>query len=98
MFPEEQEQTKDKIRTILRIAMEHCHDALVLGALGCGAFGNPPAQVAKLFHEVFDEPEFKNQFKEVVFAILEDRNSLKNSITGNYLPFKKEFERCVDTK
>lgn len=44
------------------------------------------------------EPEFKNQFKEVVFAILEDRNSLKNSITGNYLPFKKEFERCVDTK
>lgn len=98
MFPEEQEQTKDKIRTILRIAMEHYHDALVLGALGCGAFGNPPAQVAKLFHEVFDEPEFKNQFKEVVFAILEDRHSLKNSITGNYLPFKKEFERCVDTK
>lgn len=69
MFPKEQEQTKDKIRTILRIAMEHCHDALVLGALGYGAFGNPPAQVAKLFYEVFEEPEFKNQFK---IAILED--------------------------
>ena len=76
MFPEEQEQTKDKIRTILRIALEHCHDALVLGALGCGAFGNPPAQVARLFHEVFEEPEFKNRFRKVVFAILEDRNSL----------------------
>lgn len=92
MFPREQEQTKDKIRTILRIAMEHCHDALVLGALGCGAFGNPPAQVAKLFHEVFEEPEFKNQFKKVVFAILEDRNSLRNSTTGNYMPFKNEFK------
>lgn len=92
MLPKEQEQTKNKIRTIFRIAMEHCHDALVLGALGCGAFGNPPAQVAKLFHEVFEEPEFKNQFKKVVFAILEDRNSLRNSTTGNYTPFKKEFE------
>lgn len=92
MFPREQEQTKDKIRTILRIAMEHCHDALVLGALGCGAFGNPPAQVAKLFHEVFEEAEFKNQFKKVVFAILEDRNSLRNSTTGNYMPFKNEFK------
>lgn len=92
MFPKEQEQTKNKIRTILRIAKEHYHDALVLGALGCGAFGNPSAQVARLFHEVFEEPEFKDQFKKVVFAILEDRNSVKNSTTGNYLPFKEEFE------
>ena len=98
MYPREQEQTKDKIRTILRIAMEHCHDSLVLGALGCGAFGNPPGQVARLFHEVFEEPEFKDQFKEVVFAVLEDRNSLRNSTTGNYLPFKNEFEPCRHTR
>lgn len=99
MYPKEQEQTKNKNRTILRIALEHRHDAIVLGALGCGAFANPPAQVAKLFHEVFEEPEFKDQFKEVVFAILEDKNSIRNSSTGNYLPFKKEFEPCKkDTK
>ena len=94
MYPREQEQTKNKIRTILRIALEHYHDSIVLGALGCGAFANPPAQVAKLFHEVFEEPEFKDQFKKVVFAILEDKNSRRNSSTGNYLPFKKEFEPC----
>ena len=91
MLPKGQEQTKDKIRTILRIGMEHCHDALVLGAIGCGAFANPPAQIARLFHEVFEEPEFKDQFKKIVFAILEDNNSRRNSATGNYLPFKKEF-------
>ena len=98
MFPKEQAQTKNKIRTILRIALEHRHDALVLGALGCGAFANPPAQVARIFHEVFEEPEFKDQFKKVVFAILDDVNSRRNSSTGNYLPFKKEFELRHDTK
>lgn len=91
--PSDAELTKDKIRTILRIGMEHCHDALVLGAFGCGAFANPPAQIARLFHEVFAEPEFKDQFRKVVFAILEDRNSLRNSKTGNFMPFREEFSR-----
>lgn len=92
MFAKEVQQTKDKIRTILRIGLEYGHDALVLGAWGCGAFANPPTQMARLFHEVFEEPEFKNQYRRVVFAILEDRNSRRNSAEGNFIPFKKEFE------
>ncbi|MBQ3743622.1 MAG: TIGR02452 family protein [Bacteroidales bacterium] len=91
MFEKETQQTKDKIRTILRIGLDFGHDALVLGALGCGAYANPPAQVAHLFHEVFEEPEFKDQYRKIVFAILEDRNSRLNSAEGNYIPFKKEF-------
>ena len=93
MGRQDEELTRDKIRTILRIGMEHYHDALVLGALGCGAFANPPAQVARLFHDVFMEPEFKHQFRLVVFAILEDRNSLRNSKMGNFRPFRDEFCR-----
>ena len=92
MFAKEVQQTMDKIRTILRIGLEFGHDALVLGALGCGAFANPPAQMARLFHEVFEEPEFKDQYRKIVFAILEDRNSKRNSAEGNFIPFKKEFE------
>ena len=92
MTPAAKEQTRDKIRTILRIGLEHGHDALVLGAFGCGAFANPPAQVARLFHEVIDGPEFKDRFGTIVFAVLEDRNSLRNSATGNFLPFREEFE------
>ena len=92
MLDREVQQTKDKIRTILRIGLEYGHDALVLGALGCGAFANPPAQMASLFHEVFEEHEFKDQYRRIVFAILEDRNSRRNSAEGNFIPFKKEFE------
>lgn len=93
MGRQDEELTRDKMRTILRIGMEHCHDALVLGALGCGAFANPPAQIARLFHEVLAEPEFRDQFRRIVFAILEDGNSTRKSREGNFLPFKREFEK-----
>ena len=86
------EPIKDKMRTILRIASLHGHDCLVLGALGCGAFRNPPAHIARMFHEVFDEPEFKGRFSEVYFAILEDHNSHKaHNPKGNFKPFLDEF-------
>jgi uncharacterized protein (TIGR02452 family) len=84
---------KQKIRTILRIAGKYHHDALVLGAFGCGAFANPPNHVAKLFKEVFAENEFENQFKTIVFAILEDHNrERKHSPNGNVLPFLEVFD------
>lgn len=83
---------KNKIRTILRIGLDRGHDSLVLGALGCGAFRNPPRHVARLFHEVLDEDEFRGQYAKIVFAILEDHNSrLSHNPDGNFLPFKQEF-------
>ena len=33
-------------------AIAHGHDAVVLGAFGCGAFRNPAAHMAQLFREV----------------------------------------------
>ncbi len=30
------------------------HDAIVLSAFGCGAFGNPPEHIATLFKEIID--------------------------------------------
>ena len=79
----DKDQTRDKIRTIFRIGLKHGHDSLVLGALGCGAYGNPPADVAKLFHEVFEEEEFRDKYKMLVFAIMGQKC---------YVPFMKEFE------
>lgn len=67
--------TKNKIRTIYRIGILHGHDSLVLGAWGCGAFGNPPEQMAQLFMEVLGEDEFKGRYKDIRFAIIEDHNS-----------------------
>lgn len=86
------EPIKNKIRTILRIGLEHGHDSLVLGALGCGAFCNPPRHIAGLFNEVLSENEFTNKYKHIVFAILEDHNShQRHNTEGNYPPFKQEF-------
>ena len=76
--------TKDKIRTIFRIGIDHGHDALVLSAFGCGAFGNDPYVMASLFLEVLYEPEFENAFRKIVFAIIDDHNS-----KGNYTSFCK---------
>ena len=81
-----------EMRTILRIGLRHGHDSLVLGALGCGAFCNPPSHIARLFHEVFEEPEFKNKYRLISFAILDDHNAHRShNPEGNYLPFVKEF-------
>lgn len=93
LAPEEVTVTKNKIRTIFRIALKHGHDSIVLGALGCGAFCNPPAHIAKIFHEVIKEAEFRNHFKVLLFAILEDHNSRRrHNPEGNFIPFKREFE------
>lgn len=80
--------TKNKMRTMLRIGLLHGHDSIVLGAFGCGAFHNPPHHIARLFHEVIDEAEFKNKYKLIAFAVLEDHNSPRG---GNLQPFIEEF-------
>jgi len=86
------EPSKEKIRTILRICGEFNHDCLILSAFGCGAFRNPPNHMAKLFKEVFNEPEFQDRFELVVFAILDDHNTWKeHNPEGNILPFLREF-------
>ena len=88
------EGTKNKMRTILRIGLRHGHDSLVLGALGCGAFCNPPSHIARLFHEVFEEPEFKNKYRLISFAILDDHNAHRaHNPEGNYKPFIEEFRK-----
>ena len=61
----------NKIRTIMNIAAENNVKNLVLGALGCGAFRNPPKHIAELFLQVLNEPEHKGRFEHVVFAILD---------------------------
>ena len=86
------EPVKNKIRTIFRIGLLHGHDSLVLGALGCGAFRNPPRHVARLFHEVMEEPEFRNRYRRIVFAILDDHNAHQShNPEGNFKPFADEF-------
>ncbi len=52
---------------VLQVAAAHGHRTLVLGAWGCGVFGNDPATVAEAFREAIDENRY---FDHIVFAIL----------------------------
>jgi uncharacterized protein (TIGR02452 family) len=83
----------NKIKQILDIALENGNDSLVLSAFGCGAYGTPPKIVAKLFYDIIYSDEYKNLFKEIVFAIinLPSTNGAHNP-DGNFKPFKDIFE------
>ena len=87
---------KDKIRTIYRAALHNGHDALVLGAFGCGVFRLRPDLVAELFDAVLHEPEFDRRFKIVVFAILEGKGTVRKPVEelGKFAPFYERFGRC----
>ena len=86
------EPVMEKMRTIFRIGLKHGHDSLVLGAWGCGAFKNPPQHIAKLFHQVMEEEEFRNRYRKIVFAVIDRRNiDIGHSRIGNFLPFQEEF-------
>ena len=61
---------KERIRRILTAMANHRHDAVVLGAFGCGAFMNDANMVAAHFKEWL-YGEFQGYFKKVVFAVYE---------------------------
>lgn len=88
--PEGEEIMLNKIRTIFRMGVEHGKNALVLGAFGCGAYKCPPDEVARQFRMVMEEPEFKDKFRLVVFAILES-NRKPHGVNGKFEPFYREF-------
>ncbi len=91
-IPEGREIEANKIRTIFRIALDNDHDSIVLGAFGCGAYRLFPEDVAPLFKEILDEPEFKNRFRKLVFAIYEGKPQRKNTVTGREGKFKPFYD------
>lgn len=84
----EEEYMTHKVRTILRIAYENGQTTLVLGALGCGAFHNPPKHVAEIFKKVINEPEFAGIFDYIYFAVINDHNA-----NGNFETFYNVFHK-----
>lgn len=80
-FNQDRDIMVEKIKGIFKVALKHSHDAIVVGAYGCGAFKNPPEEVAKIFKEVLQE--YKKYFKHIAFAILDYRGS------NNYEIFKE---------
>ncbi|OMJ82936.1 hypothetical protein SteCoe_16270 [Stentor coeruleus] len=85
----DKELMRYKIRVILTVAAKFNHNCLVLSALGCGAYKNPPELVAEIFKEQIESPSFAGCFQHIVFSIFNDHNSPSG---GNFLPFARVFE------
>ncbi|MCJ1433952.1 hypothetical protein MMC27_003317 [Xylographa pallens] len=89
-FARDEELMTTKMRTALRIAGKGGHRRLVLGALGCGAFGNPRRVVARLWEAVLREKEFVGWFESVVFAVLEHEGTKDGN--GNFGVFFRTLD------
>ena len=76
--------TKNKIRLMLSMAIKNDIDNIILGAWGCGVFGNDPNKMSTMFKEVITDEGYSSFFKNIIFAIINDHNSVDN----NYVVFK----------
>lgn len=61
---------RERIPRVLEVFVRHGALDLVLGAWGCGVFGNDPAIVARIFKEQL-RGRFQGRFRRVIFAVLD---------------------------
>jgi uncharacterized protein (TIGR02452 family) len=79
-----------KIKAIIECAVENNVDNLILGAYGCGAFGNDPQLVSEAFRKILIDEEYYKYFENVHFAIFTTLNDTKN-----LNEFKIAFEKYI---
>lgn len=73
----------NRIQLVLDIAMDNNVGTLILGAYGCGVFGQDPNEVATVFKNLLETGHYN--FDEVIFAIPKDNNK-------NYTEFERVFK------
>ena len=79
---ENTEVLRSRIKFVLDIARENHADTLILGAYGCGVFGQDAGEVAGIFKEYLQTTH--RCFQKVIFAIPEGRD-------GNLEAFASQF-------
>lgn len=76
-LPDLENILRNRIYSMIRTAVEEGYTRLVLGAWGCGNFGNDPDLVAKIFQQMImgcndsDDTCFANFFEEIVMAVFD---------------------------
>ena len=78
-----------RIEQIIKSAILHGVVNIVLGAWGCGAFGQNPKVVAQCFKDVLQKYD---AFENVVFAIRSCADDYMTNTTSNYSVFKAVFD------
>jgi uncharacterized protein (TIGR02452 family) len=86
-FTSIQSTMQNRIRSVLAVARKHGHNTLVLGAWGCGVFGNDPYDVATWFSDaLLEDSRFAAAFNRIVFGVLDFADE-----TPTYEAFRKVF-------
>mmetsp|Transcript_32795 Transcript_32795/g.73567 ORF Transcript_32795/g.73567 Transcript_32795/m.73567 type:complete len:340 (+) Transcript_32795:17-1036(+) len=75
---------KARILRVLQVAKAYKMQTLILGAWGCGVFRNDPLEVASLFKEALQMPDFQGCFGRVVFPIPDPK--MKEQFAGVLRP------------
>ena len=85
---------KNRLSKMFAIATEYGYKSLVLGAWGCGAFGNNPHKVARYFYDCLIKYGYACNFDMIAFAII-GKNDRGNLLAFSDV-FKNNAEICYD--
>ena len=85
---------KLRLRNMFVTAVHYGYKNLVLGAWGCGAFGNYPETVAGYFYSLLIDEEFGSYFDKIIFAILD--KGAKINLKAFQDVFNDKFARMFD--
>lgn len=82
----------ERINSVLLCAAHYGYTHLILGAWGCGAFGNDSEVVARLFRDAIDNFNYNEKnvhqlFESITFAV-----PYNEKRPANHLEFKAQFE------
>ena len=88
-----QDMLFQRIWAILKVSLSYGYPNIILGAWGCGAFGNDAALVSDLFYRAFYEHKedgfcMNDYFQRVTFAVLD-----RSTILYNYKQFSERFHQ-----
>lgn len=85
---------KRRIRAILQAAISIGAKYLVLGAIGCGAFGNDPDLMAEAFRSVLVDGNYATAFEQIVFAVKSSAD--KRNLTAFQQAFSDVMQKRTD--
>jgi len=78
---------KDRMRLSLAIFASQKNRTLILGAYGCGVFGNDPADISLWWKELLEDEGYGCFFAKIVFAVF-DNSKTQNNISAFENAFK----------
>lgn len=92
---EDETVLRKKLRLVFQAAYRCRNDSVILGAMGCGAWRNPPEHVARIMREECEM--IKHAFREIIVACLDvDPKSyivLNRDAPSNFATFQEVFAR-----